>query len=582
MSTIEKRDEAIDLARYKQAAGEVETGNRDDALWYKAFADGGGDENATKAAYIRLRVEQLRRRAADAASAVRVGAKSLYDVLCIPRDASDEQIHAGYQQQKWQLETQENKGAETTKKLLIIEHAKRVLLDPARRAAYDARITAEAAQPEKAQQGKSSGSIPTSASEPLSNRELYAAYLGEKNQDYYLNKFEEFDRLGDGMHISWNWWACIGGPTWLLYRKLYAWSFAAVLFHTILNMVLDLSTNLSSNSIILILFLWGIIFFGVATFGNALYYRRVKSKIAAAQIIARNDNQLVEILRKKGGVHTWVVWVVSAFWIIAVIGIIAAIAIPAYSDYTKKAKAQVSGNVPQATHELPNPSGQGVSYDQNDPPFKEANSLSAAGKYAEAVEIWRPLAERGNARAQYAMGASYLAGRGVPKDYAEAGKWLRLSAEQGDARAQVAIGVNYSKGQGVTQSYQEAVKWYRSAAEQGNVRGQVLLGIAYAQGEGVIQDQQEAAKWIRLAAKQGDANMQEILGNFYRSGEGAPLDYIKAHMWYSIAAASGNKEIVASATESRDSLERVMSPNDIIRSRQMARECMNSNYENCD
>jgi len=34
---------------------------------------------------------------------------------------------------------------------------------------------------------------------------------------------------------------------------------------------------------------------------------------------------------------------------IAVIGIIAAIAIPAYSDYTKKAKTQASGNVPQTS-----------------------------------------------------------------------------------------------------------------------------------------------------------------------------------------------------------------------------------------
>lgn len=214
MSTIEKRDEAIDLARDKQAAEEIETGNREDALWYKAFAEGGGDENATKAAYIRLRVEQLRR-AAIAASAVRDtatqsnpaytsatptakpkpnGAKNLYDLLGITQGASNEQILAGYQLQKWELEAQENKDTETNKKLIIIEHAKKVLLDPVRRAAYDARITAEAAQPEKVGREKSSGSKPTSASEPLSNRDLYAAYLGEKNQDYYLNKFEEFDR----------------------------------------------------------------------------------------------------------------------------------------------------------------------------------------------------------------------------------------------------------------------------------------------------------------------------------------------------------------------------------------------------
>ena len=53
--------EAIDLARYKQAADEVVSGARDEALWYKAFAEASGDEQTSKAAYIRLRVEQLRR-----------------------------------------------------------------------------------------------------------------------------------------------------------------------------------------------------------------------------------------------------------------------------------------------------------------------------------------------------------------------------------------------------------------------------------------------------------------------------------------------------------------------------------------
>lgn len=161
ITSIEKNDEAIDLARYKQAAEEIETGKRDDALWYKAFAEGGGDENATKAAYIRLRVEQLRR-AAVAASAVRVtatqpqtvkpqaatqptkpkpiGAKTLYGVLGIARDANDDQILAAYQKQIASLYAQDNQDAEAKNKLIFLRHAKEVLLDPVKRAAYDARI----------------------------------------------------------------------------------------------------------------------------------------------------------------------------------------------------------------------------------------------------------------------------------------------------------------------------------------------------------------------------------------------------------------------------------------------------------
>lgn len=604
MSTIEKRDEAIDLARYKQAADEIEAGSRDDALWYKAFTEGGGDENATKAAYIRLRVEQLRREAVTATE-VRVTATqpnsgdtqaapqpakpepegdiNLYDRLGVTRDANNTQIHAGYQQQKWQLETQENKGAETTKKLLIIEHAKRVLLDPARRAAYDATISNEATQTEKSQQKKSSDRSMNSVSEPLSNHDLYAAYLGEKNQAYYLEKFERFDRLGDGMHISWNWPACItsifGSYLWPLYRKIYGLFFALFISVSILYVILYAMgqfmpvVNWTIGIAIAVAF---------GMFANVIYYRKVKGKIAAAQRVARDDNELIYLLREKGGVHSWVWWILWIWLSMAVIGIIAAIAIPAYSDYTKKAKAQVSSNVPHAAQGPTIQTGQGVSYDQNDPPFKEANLLSAAGKYAEAVEIWRPLAEQGNARAQHAMGASYLAGRGVPKDYSEAAKWLRLSSEQGDARAQFRYGWMYGSGTGVAENQQEAVKWYRLAAEQGYAIAQLFLGLAYGQGKGVIEDGQEAVKWYRLAAKQGDSGAQGALGSAYNFGVGVPRDKVKAHMWYSIAAAIGDKDTAQNNSIDRDGIASVMSQSDITRSQQMAKECMNSNYENCD
>lgn len=147
-TSIEKNDETIDLARYKQAAEEIETGNRDDALWYKAFADKGGEENATKAAYIRLRVEQLRRETVVPA-AVKVTSthaaqttltKTLYGVLGIARNASNEQILAGYQKQTAIIESQINQDAETKKRLWTILHAKVVLLDPVKRADYDAKI----------------------------------------------------------------------------------------------------------------------------------------------------------------------------------------------------------------------------------------------------------------------------------------------------------------------------------------------------------------------------------------------------------------------------------------------------------
>jgi len=91
-------------------------------------------------------------------------------------------------------------------------------------------------------------------------------------------------------------------------------------------------------------------------------------------------------------------------------------------------------------------------------------------------------------------------------DYETALKEFRPLAEQGDALAQFNMGVMFAKGQGVSQYYQEAVRWYRKAAERGHASAQFNLGLMYYKGQGLAQEYQEAAKWFRLAAEQGVCN----------------------------------------------------------------------------
>jgi TPR repeat protein len=58
-----------------------------------------------------------------------------------------------------------------------------------------------------------------------------------------------------------------------------------------------------------------------------------------------------------------------------------------------------------------------------------------AGDYARAFAVWRPLAEAGNARAQFHLGALYLEGRLGPPDPAEAYLWLARAAAGGQQAA---------------------------------------------------------------------------------------------------------------------------------------------------
>ena len=83
------------------------------------------------------------------------------------------------------------------------------------------------------------------------------------------------------------------------------------------------------------------------------------------------------------------------------------------------------------------------------------------------MRLLRPLAEQGDAEAQYHLGTRYFTGAGVPKDYAEALKWFRLSADQENARGQGALGSMYYMGRGVPQDYVLAYMWFNLSAAQG-------------------------------------------------------------------------------------------------------------------
>jgi len=93
-------------------------------------------------------------------------------------------------------------------------------------------------------------------------------------------------------------------------------------------------------------------------------------------------------------------------------------------------------------------------------PFEDAQAAHSRRDYATALRLWRPLADQGNAEAQYALGFMYDGGQGVPKNYARAAKWWRLAADQGHTFAQYNLGTLYDNGNGVPQNKAEALKWY--------------------------------------------------------------------------------------------------------------------------
>lgn len=75
------------------------------------------------------------------------------------------------------------------------------------------------------------------------------------------------------------------------------------------------------------------------------------------------------------------------------------------------------------------------------------------------------------------------------------GAWQPL-ANQGDAVAQFNLALMYHRGLGVTASEQKAVQWYQKSASNGYVKAQEFLAAAYREGWfGLEKNPQKANYW---------------------------------------------------------------------------------------
>ncbi|MBA4256746.1 MAG: sel1 repeat family protein [Polaromonas sp.] len=98
--------------------------------------------------------------------------------------------------------------------------------------------------------------------------------------------------------------------------------------------------------------------------------------------------------------------------------------------------------------------------------MEQAELFNASGRYAEAVALYTPLADAGNATAQTRLAWMYEAGRGVPRDLDEAARRFQMAAEAGAAEAQYALAVMLRTGQGRPKNLPLSLTWLQRAADQ--------------------------------------------------------------------------------------------------------------------
>jgi cell division septation protein DedD len=119
--------------------------------------------------------------------------------------------------------------------------------------------------------------------------------------------------------------------------------------------------------------------------------------------------------------------------------------------------------------------------------------------YAGAVAIWRPLAEKGDADAQFNLGQACRLGRGVPTNLSAAKTWFERAATQGHVDAQTTLGLLlFQNG-----DQAEGLGWLKKAAEQGEPRALLVYGTALVNGDTVTQDRVLGYAYVSRAAAQG-------------------------------------------------------------------------------
>jgi uncharacterized protein len=109
--------------------------------------------------------------------------------------------------------------------------------------------------------------------------------------------------------------------------------------------------------------------------------------------------------------------------------------------------------------------------------FAQGQRAYARQNYQLAAQIFLPLAEQWDPRAQTYIGVMYLRGKGVPQNLLVAAYWLHLAAGAGYPEAQYFLGLMYDKGQGVVQDFVLAHAWLNLAVAHAEprVRGHWVL-----------------------------------------------------------------------------------------------------------
>jgi TPR repeat protein len=119
--------------------------------------------------------------------------------------------------------------------------------------------------------------------------------------------------------------------------------------------------------------------------------------------------------------------------------------------------------------------------------------------FSTATRLLQPLAENGDAEAQFRMAIMSQNGLGMVVNEKQAYQYMLAAAEQDHALAMHGLGFMYMEGECTDKNPAEAANWFQKASDAGMQGSMTTLAMMYRDGNGVEKNPEEAKRLFKLA-----------------------------------------------------------------------------------
>lgn len=172
--------------------------------------------------------------------------------------------------------------------------------------------------------------------------EMYEAAVGSDKAAYYLPRFRALHEGQAG--LSWHWPAFFLTFYWMLHRRMWLAAAAYIAAPALLAFLLAFALVLLMGEhgpagLITNVVVFGLTLLAPPMLANRLYFGHCRKLVERVSHSGVKRSVALMRVRAKGGTSLVAAVVIAMLLGVAVIGVLAAVALPAYQDYTTRAKA---------------------------------------------------------------------------------------------------------------------------------------------------------------------------------------------------------------------------------------------------